>query len=386
MRHTRLAALLASTIAALATAGSSAAAASGDHGSEVVGHVYVNDNSAGENTIAAFDRHADGTLSPVSGSPFAAGGAGTGSGIASQGALQISPDGRYLLAVDPGSNQISVLRAGDDGRLSRIDGGLVSSNGAEPVSIAIHGHLVYVANAGTGASNYTGFTLDPDGDGHLLALAHSTFALPDGSAPGDVLFNASGTNLVGTRIATSLIDSFAVTDSGRLVPASGSPFAAQGPGPFGSEFRPARGDQLFVSNAHGGEEAGTVSAFSVARDGTLSSITGSPFADHQTAPCWVEISHDGRYLFTVNTASNSISRYSISPTGSLQLLGSTPLKQSQAGPLDARLDPEGDSLWVVDGQGHAVSGFGVQRGSLTELASSPTPLPAHSAPAGIVVD
>jgi len=50
--------------------------------------------------------------------------------------------------VDAGSSQISVLRVGRDGELSRIAGGLVSSNGTEPVSIAIHGHLVYVANAG----------------------------------------------------------------------------------------------------------------------------------------------------------------------------------------------------------------------------------------------
>src|SRR6266496_6717507 len=48
--------------------------------SPVVGHVYVNDNTAGTNTIGAFDRHADGKLTPQAGSPFAAGGAGTGAG------------------------------------------------------------------------------------------------------------------------------------------------------------------------------------------------------------------------------------------------------------------------------------------------------------------
>src|SRR5690242_2474991 len=96
-------------VAALAVTGSAAtthaAAPSG-----VIGHVYVNDNTAGVNTIAAFDRHADGTLTPAPGSPFAAGGAGTGSGVGAQGAIQLSADGRYLLAVDAGSNQISVLR------------------------------------------------------------------------------------------------------------------------------------------------------------------------------------------------------------------------------------------------------------------------------------
>src|ERR1700741_4167593 len=87
--------------------------ASADHrhqSAAVVGYVYVNDNTAGENTIAGFDRHADGTLTPIPGSPFRAGGAGSGVGLASQGALQLASDGRYLLAVDAASNQISVLR------------------------------------------------------------------------------------------------------------------------------------------------------------------------------------------------------------------------------------------------------------------------------------
>ena len=71
----------------------------------MVGHVYVNDNTKGTNTIGAFDRHADGTLTPLAGSPFPAGGAGTGSGLAEQGAIQITPDGRFVIAVDAGSNQ-----------------------------------------------------------------------------------------------------------------------------------------------------------------------------------------------------------------------------------------------------------------------------------------
>ncbi len=103
------------------------------------------------------------------GSPFVAGGAGTGHGIGSQGALQLSSDGRYLLAVDAGSNQISVLRIKPHGALQPAEGGPVSSGGIEPVSIAVHGDLVYVANAGTGGSNYTGFTLNAGG--HLRPLA-----------------------------------------------------------------------------------------------------------------------------------------------------------------------------------------------------------------------
>ena len=33
-------------------------------GSPVLGHVYVNNNSSGRNTVAGFDRHANGSLTP----------------------------------------------------------------------------------------------------------------------------------------------------------------------------------------------------------------------------------------------------------------------------------------------------------------------------------
>jgi 6-phosphogluconolactonase len=376
---------IATTITLLALASLTAAIAAGgaSASSDVVGHLYVNGNTAGTNTIVTFDRHADGSLTPMPGSPFAAGGAGTGKGIGSQGALQITSDGKYLLAVDAGSDQISVLRINKDGELNPVGGGPVPSGGVEPVSIAVHGSLVYVANAGNGGTNYSGFTLNPGG--HLRPLAGSTVPLPAASSPGDVLFNGDGTRLIGAEVGTSVIDSFVVGADGLLTAAPGSPFAAQGPGPFGSEFRPTDPTQLFVSNAHGGSGNGTVSVFSDGSDGTLSSIGASPFPDFQTAPCWVEINHDGQFLFTVNTASNNISRYSIAADGSLSLLGSTSLGSANVGAEDARLGPNGGTLWVVDTGAGAVSAFAVDGGNLTQLPSSPTALPAGSAPFGIVV-
>jgi 6-phosphogluconolactonase len=373
------------TLLGLALIAAGNASANPFHFDPVVGHVYVNDNTAPANTIAAFDRHADGRLTPLPGSPFLAGGAGAGSANASQGSLQEAGDGHYLLAVDAGSNQISTLRIEPDGSLRPVPGGVVGSGGAQPVSIAVHNHLVYVANAGSSNSNYTGFRLSPWGQ--LFAIPGSTISLPGDAQPGDILFNGDGTNLVGTRVNTSQIDSFNVGWNGRLTAAPGSPFTAQGPGPFGSEFRPTNPNQLFVSNAHGGANNGTVSAFRVSQNGALTSIGASPFADLQTAPCWVEISHDGRFLFTVNTAVPSISRYAISGDGSLHLIGSTPFSgPTGVAPEDARLSPDGGTLWVVDSKGIAVSGFSVHGGDLTELPSSPTALPVGATPSGVVVN
>jgi 6-phosphogluconolactonase len=374
-----------------AAGGASALTASGRHAGgsfpgcglrRACGYVYVNDNTARTNTIAGFIRRPDGSLAPLPGSPFRAGGAGTGAAIGSQGALQETGNGRYLLAVDAGSDQISVMRIWPGGGLSLV-GRPVFSGGSEPVSIAVHRRLVYVANAGT-RTNFTGFTINSAGV--LRRIVRSTVRLPAGSLPGDVLFNGNGTILAGTLIDSSQIVTFTVGAFGRLTPAPRSPFAAQATGPFGSEFRPTNPRQLFVSNAHAGANLGTVSAFRAAANGDLTPIGSSPFPDLQTAPCWVEITHDGRYLFAVNTAVPSISRYAITRDGSLSLLGSTVFNYPTGlAPQDARLSPDGRLLYVVGTGARKLSGFAVRRGDLTELASSPTSLPANSAPFGLVV-
>jgi 6-phosphogluconolactonase len=370
-----------SVLAAMIGVAGAAGAAGASTASPVVGYTYIDGNTATANTIDGFARHADGSVTPLPGSPFAAGGAGLGTGLASQGAIQATPGGRYLLAVDAGSNQISVLRV-TAGGVPVLTGRPVSSGGIKPVSAAIsRTGLVYVANSGAGGSGYSGFWLGFGG--RLTAIPGSTVTVPDAAGLGDVFFNAIGDHLIGTRTGTSQIDSFLVLPGGHLLPAHGSPFTGQGLGQLGAEFSPARPSQLFVSNAHNGTGLGTVSAYRDRFFGQLSPIGSSPYADGQTAPCWVEISHNGKYLFTVNTGSGNISSYSISPGGSLSLIGSTPISGGGAD-IDARLSPDGKTL-SVDGSGnHILSVFAVNGGTLTELPSSPTPLPAGGAPAGIV--
>jgi 6-phosphogluconolactonase (cycloisomerase 2 family) len=359
----------------------------------VVGHVYVNDNTAPVNTVAGFDRHADGTLTALPGSPFVVGGSGTGGPDASQGSLQLSDNGRFLLAVDAGSNQISVLRVGHDGSLQPVDASPVSSNGVDPVSIAVHEDLVYVANAGPGRSagdaNYTGFRFDRAG--RLSSIPNSTYVLPNDSKPGQVLFDRDGRKLVGTRIATSFIDSFTVGQDGRLTAAPGSPYdaqaftPAQGWGQLGAEFSPTHPDELFVTDAHtaagGAAFPGLVSSFTVAQDGSLTPV-GAPVANDGGAACWIEVGHDGRFAFVVNTASKTVSSYSIGAGGSLTFLSS--IGGVGAGAEDARLSPDGSTLWVVGSGTDTVTGFAVHGGTLTPLASIAGP--AGAKPSGIVVN
>ncbi len=128
-------------------------------------------------------------------------------------------------------------------------------------------------------------------------------------------------------------------NDGYLDAAAGSPYPGQGQGAFGSQFSPINPDQLFVSNPHNGTDLGTVSAFNDGSGGTLSPIGASPYADGQTAPCWVAITPDGRYLFAVNAGSEDISRYAIAQDGTLTLLGTTTVSGNNPGPLDAEVEP-----------------------------------------------
>jgi 6-phosphogluconolactonase (cycloisomerase 2 family) len=126
-----------------------------------------------------------------------------------------------------------------------------------------------------------------------------------------------------------------------------------------------------------------VSSFSDGADGTLTPV-GAPVANDGGAACWIEISHDGSFLFVVNTASASISSYAIGAGGTLTFLQSTAPGEIGAGAEDARLSPDGSTLWVVESGTDAVTGFTVDGGTLTPLAQTAGPLGAK--PSGIVVN
>ena len=151
-RRTSAAALAALGLAALAQAG----LASAHPGDGAAGAVYTQSNDAAGNSILAFDRSADGALAPAG--SYATGGLGTGAGLGSQGAVVLDDD--LLLAVNAGSDQVSVFRVGERGlRLADVE----PSGGDQPISVTVQDGLVYVLNAG-GTGNVSGFRLSERGN------------------------------------------------------------------------------------------------------------------------------------------------------------------------------------------------------------------------------
>ena len=190
------------------------------------GAVYVLTNQV-SNAVAVFDRAPNGTLTPAG--MFSTGGAGNpvpppgdapADPLASQGALVLSNNNKLLFAVNAGSNEISVLSVGNDS-LTLVD--KVSSGGVRPISLTLHGALLYVLNEG-GTPNITGFTVSNTGE--LTLLPGSTRPLTGGSMadPAQVNFSRDGALLVVTEKATNLIDVYVVGADGVASPPISNPF------------------------------------------------------------------------------------------------------------------------------------------------------------------
>ena len=115
--------------------------------------VFVQTDNVSGNQVVAYDRAADGTLTWSH--TYATGGLGgvlTGSVVdhlASQGSLTYDQRNNLLYAVNAGSNTVSVFSVrGDQLTLRQV----VNSGGSFPVSVAVHGNLVYVLNAENGGT------------------------------------------------------------------------------------------------------------------------------------------------------------------------------------------------------------------------------------------
>ena len=76
--------------------------------------VYVQSNQAADNEIVAFSRSEDGTLAPLG--RYETGGRGTGEPhLPSQNSVVLSDDGRWLLVVNTGSDELSLFAVEPDG-------------------------------------------------------------------------------------------------------------------------------------------------------------------------------------------------------------------------------------------------------------------------------
>ncbi len=318
------------------------------------GAVYTLTNQVGGNAVAVFARGADGRLTAAG--TVSTGGTGTGASLGSQSAVTLSDDGRWLFAVNAGSNDVSVFSVSPAGLAlaSRT-----ASGGTLPISLTVHGNALYVLNAG-GTGNISGFAVGTSGA--LTAIAGATLPLSGSSVgPAQVSFSPDDRHLVVTEKNTNQLDVYAVDANG--VATGPTTTASAGGTPFGFSF--GHRNELFVSEA-----AGSASSYELDATGSVSLVSGAVLT-HQGAPCWAVVTTDGRIGFTGNGA-GSVSAFTIAPDGAISLVdanGGTAL--IGAGINDIALSHNSRYLYVLQtGGAQAIHAFRVEAdGHLTPLGA-----------------
>jgi hypothetical protein len=359
---TRAGVVAAAAIAALAVAGGAAPA----FAVNVRHTVFVQSDNLTGNTIVAYERASNGTLTQAASYPTGGlGGQLEGSVVdhlASQGSLAYDGQNGLLYAVNAGSNTVSVFGVYGDRLALRQE---ISSGGTFPASIAVHDGLVYVLNS-QGGGYLQGYQVQA---GYLVAISGSGRALGLTTAaepvfvhtPGQVAFSPSGSQLiVTTKASGSAIDVFGVEAGGLL---SATPVVNPEPEtvPFAVTFD--RQGHLIVAEA-----GGWLASFDLESNGTLAQLDQS--ATNQAATCWV-VAADGHF-YASNAGSGSLTTFQSSHDGALL----TPLTDTptDGGTVDATATPGGRYIYIQTGLNGIVDEFAVgPKGSLSEIGSIEVP-------------
>ena len=259
---------------------------------------------------------------------------------------------------------ITSFRVGSDGALSLTS--RVSSGGTRPVSVAVHGNLVYALN--TGDNTVSGFRVG--GGAQLVALPHSTRSLAQGANGAAVIrFTPDGRRLIVTERVSNRLEVFPVHDDGRL----GDPVSTPGNGSATFGFDITSRNQLIVS-----ETQGSLTSYALASNGKLSPITAS-ITTGGNAPCWVTITADGRFAYTTNSASGTLAGYAVDAAGTLTpLTPGTPTGNSGTGAVPIDFDHVGNRLlYTLEAGTGTIGTFDIAaNGTLTARADVPAGPPA----------
>lgn len=371
--------------------------------------LYIQDNNpaAGQNAVLAFHRNIDGSLTRVLGSPFLTGGTGFAVPLTAppgpldgQNIMAADPAGGVLYVPNGGSDNISSLRMASDGSLTPISGSPFATTGNTPEALGVRGDTLVIvnnasdpnqANSGVGPSYATArITLS----GHVSQIKSATVPLAAGSVPSEAL-PWTGTPVVFTN------EFGAATVSEYLLDLTGHLHLLQSqPGPvLAGTTTPAAtlGQDLHPSSPYlyvGMPGAAQIAVYSLAQFtetfiGSVPTASGTAASPAGTGngPCWVHVRRDGRFAYSGNTGSHSISVYDLQNPAVPVAVQTLVLNNVNGATFDFTLSPDQKFMYVVEGATSAseatAPGSGNQvhiltvdqaSGQVAEIAASPVNL------------
>ncbi|OTA00735.1 hypothetical protein A9Z42_0010040 [Trichoderma parareesei] len=332
------------------------------------GAVFALTNAV-DNAVIAFSRNEDGSL--VKTGTFPTGGHGQGVDFDTQGGLQLSADHRFLYAVNPADDHVTVFEVVSGGSSLRKIQSVYA--GDQPLSISLSSTgFAYVLDGSVASTGIFGFKVNRQ-TGLLSPLTNSTIATssPIG-VPGTVTFAPDGHSLIVTNKVSSTIDVFSVASNGHASLGPLTSVASSGLRPFGAIY--GKSNTLYVVES-GLPALGNAALSTYHLNGgqspVLEPLTKSA-KNQQTDGCWVVVTPDEKFAYTASFITAAISSYSVAKNGTATLIkGVEAFTGEGSEPVDLAISSDGAYLYnLLRGSG-AIAAWKIQAdGSLKSIGGS----------------
>lgn len=184
-----------------------------------------------------------------------------------------------------------------------------------------------------------GYAQNPE-SGALISIPESPFSISGHNSTYGVAIHPNNKFLYAANVGSNTVSVYAINPLTGVLTAVGTPTATGSIEPNGLYFHPS-GNYLYVSNYNGN----SITVFQVASDGTLTAITGSPFATiGATKINGLIVSADGKYLYAASGGGNGgVVAFTIdSSTGSLTTIAGSPFRNT----LGADTTNPGDGITI----------------------------------------
>lgn len=318
MRNLSLAVLCALTLILTAGCGGSSNSTNTVDPTNVL-YVQTNNPTAGENAVIAYKRDpSTGALTELGTYPTGGTGFYNTAPLGPKdhdGEIAATPNREFMFVVNQGSNDISSFKIKANGTLDLVAGTPVSSGGTQPISLAVVGNRLYVANRGDGTSgaSYSGFTIGSGGS--LTPIPGSTITVAAAGSPSQITAALGGHQLFGNEFAFSTgngqIDTLTINSDGSLTDSSTAMLDSMTYNPpltLGLLKHPKQ--KILYS---GIPLAGVVGVWTYNNNGvlTFSGQEQASMVSPESAICWIAIDPKDRYLYTSSVGPDIVGVLSI---------------------------------------------------------------------------